>query len=143
MTELEKMQWQSEQDQITLDYSKWSQQRVSAKLSNDHNLWKEQRDDVLARWQVNNAETRRKYLDGLEAAKAEKQSQRDAEVDQSLMPEKQRLMREWLVNNTDKNEADFDKLAWTYLKQNLIEQGEMDNREAMRNSLLRSGRYAL
>jgi hypothetical protein len=143
MTELEKMKWQSEQDQITLDYSRWSQQRIGAKLSNDHNLWKEQRDDVLARQQAHNAETRRKYLDGLEAAKAEKQSQRDAEVDAELEPAKQTLMRGWLADNPDRNEADFNKLAWKYLKQNLVEQGETDNREAVRNSLLKTGRYAV
>jgi hypothetical protein len=143
MTELEKMQWQSEQDQITLDYSKWSQQRLGAKLSNDHNLWKEQRDDVLARQQASNAETRRKYLAGLEAAKAEKQSERDAEIDRQLEPQKIRLRNEWLANNPNLTEDDFESKAWHLLKANLIEQGEMDNREAMRNSLLKSGRYAV
>ncbi len=69
MTDLEKMKWQTEQDQITLDYSKWSQQRTRAGLSNNHDLWKEQRDDVLARQQASNDELRRKYLAGLEAQK--------------------------------------------------------------------------
>ena len=90
-----------------------------------------------------NATLRANYLAGLEAAKAEKQAERDAEIDRELQPKKQRLMRDWLANNPDKNEADFNKIAWTYLRQNLIEQGEMDNREAMRNSLLKTGRYAL
>ncbi len=44
MTDLEKMKWQTEQDQTTLDYSKWSMQRTRAGLSNNHDLWKEQRD---------------------------------------------------------------------------------------------------
>ena len=143
MTDLEKMKWQAQQDQITLDFSAWSQQRTRAKLSNSHDLWIQQRDDVLARQQASNAELRRNRLAGLEAAKAEKQAEHGREIDQSLEAKKQQLMRQWLADNPDKNEADFNKLAWTYLRQNLVEQGETDNREAMRKSLLASGRYAL
>ncbi len=143
MTDLEKMTWQTQQDQITLDFSAWSQQRTLAGLSNNHDLWQDQRDDVLARQQAHNAETRRKYLAGLEAAKAEKQAERDAEIDQSLEAKKQQLMRQWLVDHPDKTAADFDKLAWTYLRQNLVEQGEADNRESVRNSMLKTGRYAV
>ena len=98
---------------------------------------------MLARQQSENAATRQKYLNGLEAQKAEKQSEHNAEIDNALAAKKQQLMRQWLADNPDKNATDFDKLAWTYLRQNLVEQGETDNREAMRNSLLKSGRYAL
>lgn len=143
MTDLQKMQWQTEQDQITLDYSKWSQQRIGAKLSNDHDLWKEQRDDVVARQQTKNAETRRKYLDGLEAAKAEKQSQRDAEVDAELEPAKQTLMRGWLANNPDQTIGDFEKKAWQHLRTNLIEQRNAEIMEATTQQLRASGRYNL
>ncbi len=137
------MKWQTEQDQITLDYSKWSQQRIGAKLSNDHNLWKEQRDDVLARQQAHNAETRRKYLDGLEAAKAEKQSQQDAEVDAELEPAKQRLKRDWLANNPAFTESDFEKKAWILLRQNLVEERNTAVMEATTQQLRASGRYNL
>lgn len=136
MTDEQKMKWQTQQDAITLDYSAWSQQRTRAGLSNNHGLWEEQRDDVLARQQSENAELRRKYLAGLEAAKAEKQAEHGREIDQSLEAKKQRLMRQWMADNPDKTAADFDKLAWTYLRQNLVEQGELDNQEAVRNSLL-------
>ncbi len=102
MTDEQKMQWQTQQDQITLDFSAWSQQRTRAKLSNSRDLWEEQRDDVLARQQASNAESRRKYLAGLEAAKAEKQREYDAAIDR-----------------------------------------ELNNQEAVRNSLLKTGRYAL
>jgi len=88
MTNEEKMKWQTQQDAITLDYPAWSQQRTRAGLSNNHDLWEEQRDDVLARQQSANAESRRKRLAGLEAAKAEKQSERDAEIDLELADEK-------------------------------------------------------
>ncbi len=110
MTDEQKMQWQ--QDQITLDFSAWSQQRTLAGLSNNHDLWKEQRDDALARQQAHNAETRRKYLAGLEAAKAEKQAEHDAAIDRELEPQKQQLKRDWLANNPAFTEFDFEKKAW-------------------------------
>ncbi len=143
MTDEQKMQWQTEQDQITLDFSKWSQQRTLAGLSNNHNLWKEHRDDVFARQQASNAESRRKYLAGLEAAKAEKQAEHDAAIDRELEPTKIRLKRDWLANNPAFTEFDFEKKAWVLLRQNLIEQREADNRESVRNSMLATGRYAL
>jgi hypothetical protein len=143
MTDSEQMKWQTQQDAITLDFSKWSQQRTRAGLSNNHGLWQDQRDDVLARQQASNAELRRKRLAGLEAAKAEKQSERDAEIDRELEPQKIRLRNEWLANNPTLTAADFESKAWHLLKTNLIEQGETDNQEAVRNSLLKSGRYAL
>ncbi len=136
------IQWQTEQDAITLDYSKWSFQRRRAGLSTDHDLWKDQRADVLARQQAENTVIRQKYLAGLEAKKAEKQAEHSAEIDRELEPTKHRLMRRWLADHPDKNEADFNKLAWKYLKQNLVEERELDNQEAVRNSLLKTGRYA-
>jgi hypothetical protein len=143
MTELEKMEWQTEQDQITLDYSKWSQQRIGAKLSNDHNLWKEQRDDVLARWQSENGETRRKYLSQLEAGKDEKRREIDRELDRELEPQKQRLKRDWLANNPSFTESDFEKKAWILLRQNLIEERKTAVMEATTQQLRASGRYNL
>jgi hypothetical protein len=137
------MQWQTEQDQITLDYSKWSFQKRRAGLSTDHDLWKDQRSDVLSRQQAENTVIRQNYLNGLAAAKAAKQAEHDTTLDRELEPTKHRLMRRWLADHPDKNAADFDKLAWTYLRQNLVEQSEQDNREAMRNSLLKTGRYSL
>jgi hypothetical protein len=72
MTDEQKMQWQTQQDQITLNFSAWSQQRSRAGLSKSHDLWLEQRGDVLFRQQAANAESRRKRLAGLEAAKTAK-----------------------------------------------------------------------
>ncbi len=143
MTDLEKMTWQTQQDQITLDYPAWSQQRTRAKLSNSRELWEEQRDDVLSRQQSENAELRSKYLAGLEAKKAGKQAERDAEIDVELEPAKQRLKRAWLANNPSLTESDFESKAWVLLRENLVEEREADNREAIRNSLLKTGRYAL
>ena len=143
MNDEQKMKWQTEQDIITLDFSKWSQQRTRSGLSNDHKIWEGHRDDVLARQRAENAELRQKYLNGLASARAEKQAKYGREIDQSLEAKKQQLMRQWLADHPGKNAGDFDKLAWTYLRQNLVEQGEQDSMEAMRNSLLKTGRYAL
>ncbi len=141
MTDEQKIKWQSEQDQITLDYSKWSFQRRQAKLSTDHDLWKQQRDDVHARWQSNNDETRRQYLNGLEQARAAKQAEADARVDAELEPKKQTLMREWLANNPNETAADFEKKAWQHLRTNLIEQRNNEAFELERQRAVR--RYSL
>jgi hypothetical protein len=143
MTDLEKMQWQTEQDQITLDFSRWSQQQTRAGLSNDHNLWKELRDDVLARQQASNAESRRKYLAGLEAAKAEKKREYDTQIDRELEPTKQTLMRGWLANNPYETAADFEKKAWIHLRENLIEQRKNEAFQAEMNAQMATGRYSL
>jgi hypothetical protein len=143
MTDEQKMKWQSEQDQITLDYSKWSFQQRQAKLSTDHDLWKQQRDAVLARWQTNNDATRAKYLAGLAAEKAAKQSERDAQVDAGLEPTKQTLMREWLANNPNETAADFEKKAWQHLRANIIEQRNSEAFEAELQSQRATGRYSL
>ncbi len=132
---------QAEQDAITLDYAKWSFQQVRAKRPNDHELWQQERDHLLARQQSDNAELRRKRLDGLEAAKAERQREYDAEIDRELEPTKQTLMRGWLANNPNFTESDFEKKAWVHLRQNLIEQRKTDALNAEIKSA--SGRYSL
>ncbi len=142
MTDEQKMQWQTQQDQITLDFSAWSQQRTRAKLSNSRDLWEEQRDDVLARQQSENAELRRKRLAGLEAQKAERQTMLDAEIDLEFADERRRLQNEWLANNPTQAPKDFTEKAWHLLRENLIEQRKLNNQEAVRNSLLKTGRYA-
>ncbi len=143
MTEREKMKWQSEQDQITLDFSKWSQQRTRAKLSNSHGLWVQQRDDVLARQRSDNAEARRKYLAKLDDDRKAKQAETDAQIELSLAPEKKRLQNEWLANNPTQTSADFEKKAWHLLKENLIEQQKAASLEAEIQRQTSTGRYSL
>ncbi len=139
--ELEQSIAQAEQDAITLDYSKWSFQRRQAKLSTDHDLWLAVEAETLARQQSENAEVRRKYLAKLEAAKAEKRRESDAELDRELEPQKQRLMRDWLANNPNFTAADFEKKAWHLLKENLIEQIKAEAFEAEKQRL--SSRYSI
>jgi hypothetical protein len=134
---------QSEQDSITLDYTKWSAQRIQAKLPNDHNLWQFERDRTLARQQSDNAEAGRKYRATLQTAKDEKRREYDAEIDRELEPQKQRLKREWLANNPNQTASDFEKKAWAFLKGNLIEQREAAKMEHTKRQLSASGRYSL
>jgi septum formation inhibitor MinC len=134
---------QIEQDNINLDYSKWSFEQRRANLPNDHNLWQQVRDRTLARQKSDNAEAGRKYRATLEAAKAEKQREYDAEIDRELEPQKQRLMREWLANNPNFTATDFEKKAWHLLKANLIEQRTARIFENDIRQMQETGRYSL
>jgi hypothetical protein len=134
---------QTSQDNITLDYGKWSAQRRQAKLSDSHELWQREHDSVLARWQSDNAAVRRVYLDGLKAAKAEKRAEHDAEIDIQLQPEKKRLQNEWLANNPDETPATFERKAWHLLRENLIEQRQSESFQAELKAQLSTGRYSL
>jgi hypothetical protein len=131
------------QDAITLDYSKWATQQRQAKLSDNHDLWQIERDRTLARQQSDNNEARRKHLASLDAAKAEKRRESDAETDRRLEPQKQTLMREWLANHPDKTAEDFNKSAWIHLRENLIGQEKANALDADIKAQLSTGRYSL
>ena len=134
---------QSEQDEITLNYSKWSAQQRQLKLSDDHNLWQIERDRTFARQKSDNVEAGRKYQAKLEAAKAEKQREHDAEIDLELAPAKKRLQNEWLAAHPNETAADFEKKAWQHLRTNLIEQRTADSINAEIQAQTESGRYSL
>ncbi len=128
--EIEQSMRQIEADNINLDYSKWSFERRRAGLPFTHELWQNARDQTLARMKAENAELRRKHLAGLDEEKAERQREHDAEIDRELEPQKQRLMREWLVNHPNETADDFGKKAWIHLRQNLIEERNADSFDA-------------
>lgn len=85
---------QTIQDETTLDYAKWSAQRIQSKLSNDHELWKQERDAVLARRKRNNEAARASHLNNLETQRKAKQAEADAQIDSELEPEKRLLQNE-------------------------------------------------
>lgn len=101
----------------------------------------EQREQT--RRDLSNAETRRKYLAGLEADKAEKAKLTDIELDVELEPRKQVLMRDWLANQPGKTSTDFEKTAWPHLRENLIEERSELARQNTIAEARASGRYAL
>ena len=92
---------------------------------------------------IKNAETRSKYLAGLEADKAEKAKLADIELDIELEPRKQVLMRDWLANQPGKTSIDFEKIAWPHLRENLIVERDELARQATIAEGRASGRYAL
>ncbi len=130
--------------EITSDYTRWSDEQRKAKLSTDHSLWEQERDRAKARWDAGNAETRRQYLASLEAKKSEERRADEQQIDVELLPQKLTAMREWLAHpaNAGKTEADFNKLAWTHLRANLIEQRKNDGFQSEIQSQLASGRYS-
>ncbi len=134
---------QSEQDNITLDYTKWSYQQRQLKLSDDHKLWQTERDRTLSRQRSENADAKRRYLEKLEADRKAKQSETDAQTELELASEKRRLQNEWLANNPTQTPADFEKKAWHLLKENLIEQHNAASLEAEKQRQMETGRYLL
>ncbi len=134
---------QATQDTVSLDFSAWSAQQRRAGLPFDHNSWQIERDRTLDRQRAENADAGRKYRATLEAAKADKKREYDAEIDRELEPKKQQLMREWLANNPTQTPADFEKKAWIHLRENLIEQRSADNSAATRRQLQATGRYSI
>ncbi len=145
MTEKELQQQinQATQDATTLDYTKWSYARRQAKLSDDHNLWQIERDRTLARQRSDNNEARARYNTKLEAERAAKKADADAQTEIALAPEKRRLQNEWLANNPAQTAADFEKKAWHLLKENLIEQRKTEAISAEIQSQSATDRYSL
>jgi hypothetical protein len=133
---------QSEQDAITLDYTKWSYARRQAKLSDDHNLWQTERDRTLARQRSDNAEARAGHHAKLEADRKAKQTETDAQTELELASEKRRLQNEWLANNPTQTPADFASV-WHLLKENLLEQKKIEAMNAEIESQSATGRYLL
>jgi hypothetical protein len=134
---------QSEQDAITLDYTKWSYARRQSKLSTDHNLWQNERDETLARQRSRNDEARAGHHAKLQNERKAKQSETDAQTELELASEKRRLQNEWLANNPTQTPADFEKKAWHLLKENLIEQHNAASLEAEKQRQMETGRYLL
>lgn len=109
----------------------------------DHEQWQLDQQREQTRRELDNAETRRKYLTGLEAEKAEKAKLADIALDIELEPRKQILLREWLAGHPGKTSGDFDSLAWPHLRENLIAEIAESKRRATIAEARESGRYAL
>jgi hypothetical protein len=103
-----------------------------------------ERDEAkqLERQSQANAETRKRYLDGLDAKRAEEHTAAEAAVEAEIAPEHARAEREWLANNAGKTERDFLYDAWPLLRLNIIEQRERQAADALKAKLLASGRYS-
>jgi hypothetical protein len=108
---------ESTSDAITLDFSKWSARQRQLKASTDHSLWVKERDAVLRRQQSENEKAKRQYQTRLDAEKAAKRAEIDAETARELEPRKQVVNRQWLADHPDKTAADFESAAWPLLRE--------------------------
>lgn len=79
---------------------------------------------------ANNGETRKRYLDGLEAKKAEKRAESERAFDQAIEPQKQQLRRQWLADHPGKSEKDFESAAWPLLRANLVDAAKQQQLDA-------------
>ena len=87
-----------------------------------------------------NARLREQRLTKIEADRLVKQRQAEAALEAELVPERRRLLGEWLIANPGRTESDFDKLAWPHYKEWLAGH---DARVAREMAALRaSGRYS-
>jgi hypothetical protein len=101
-----------------------------------------ERDETLARQQIENDELRRNRLARLASAKDEKRREHEREIDVELEPAKQRLKRDWLANNPAFTESDFEKKAWVLLRQNLIEERNTASLSAEMQAQMAKGRFS-
>lgn len=120
----------TQQETELQDYHVWFEKRRQAGLSTDHETWQKQREAALLRQKVDNAATRREYLAGVEAKRADEQARYEREIEASLEPEKTRLKNEWLANNPTLTAADFERETWHLLKANLIAERDAAQMEA-------------
>jgi restriction endonuclease Mrr len=104
-----------------------------------------EREQMEAREQVererSNAEARKRYLDGLDAKRAEERAAAEAKLEAQIAPERASLMREWLAQDATRTEGQFNSHAWPQLRLSVIEQRERAAAEALKASLRASGRY--
>jgi hypothetical protein len=139
--EIRKQHEQQLQNNITLDYTKWSFERRRRGLSTDHDLWQKERDYVMREQFTHNAETRRKYLAGLQEKRDVEARADERAIDAELLPKKLRLKRQWLADNPTFSENDFETKAWVHLRQNLVEERTDAAREAELKRQLSTFRY--
>jgi hypothetical protein len=66
----------------------------------------------------------------------------EAEVDRELEPEKQRSRNEWLANHPYQTPSDFEKTWKQFLRPNAVQELERLKGEAVRASLLSTGKYS-
>jgi hypothetical protein len=89
-----------------------------------------------------NQEARRAWLASLEEARASKRAEWEAQVEEEIAPERERLQRAWLAAHPGKSEADFFTHSWPHLRQNVIAERERQQIEATEARMRASGQYS-
>jgi hypothetical protein len=126
---------------IRLDFTAWSARERRAGKPHDHASWQSVRDAAIFDSKWENAKARSEYLATLAEKKAVEERKHQREIDAELLPQKQRLMRQWLADNPTFTEADFETKAWIHLRQNLIEERTDAARAAELKRQLSTFRY--
>ena len=127
------------------ELSSTAKQKVRARIA-EHSVAKDAAElAAKQRRDAENSAARQKYLNGLESERKERQKAADQALDAEFEPKKRSLMRDWMISNPGKVEADFERLAWPLLRQNLVEQHRDAMRQASREESRRhlSGALAL
>lgn len=82
-----------------------------------------------------NAASLQARLNEIEAKKEAERKAADAIDEQSLAPDKTRVLREWLANDPARTEAQFNSHAWPQLRLNIIEAKRATSFEAMKEKM--------
>jgi hypothetical protein len=90
-----------------------------------------------------NAAALKARLASIEADREAERKAADAITEQSLAPDKARVMREWLAQDPARTEAQFNSHAWPQLRLNLIEEKRAAIFEETKERMRASGRYTL
>lgn len=112
------------QQATNLDYSRWSQQQRQLKQPFDHETWQRVRDSTIADQQASNLAARNARLAVEAAAREEKRKADNLALDLEFEPQKRTLRNAWLADHPGKTLADFESMAWPFLKANLLGQRE-------------------
>ncbi len=91
---------------------------------------------------IENDRVRSAYLAKLELEQAARRAGDEAQLEQELSPERERLKRSWLADHPGKSEKDFMSVAWPHLRLNLIEERDRRQVEATKAALLSTGKYS-
>jgi UDP-N-acetylglucosamine pyrophosphorylase len=112
---------QAEQDEITLDYEKWQARQIQANLPSHYVLWSEECDAVLQRQRIDKETAQQNRLNNLKVERRAKSRESESAINLELTTEMNRLRSQWLMDNPNKTEADFEKVR-SLFRELLVEQ---------------------
>ncbi len=110
----------------------------------DHAARVKAMEDEQAARDATNAAAVKARLASIEADRESERKAADAIDEQSIAPDKARVMREWLAQDAARTTAMFNSHAWPQLRLNILEEKRAASFEAMKEKMrANSGRYTL
>ena len=122
-------------------YGSYQTQQALARQRAEREAWEEQQKEEQEERVRANTKARETYLSGLAKQKAEVVQRHEAATAAALAPAKERARRDFLIANPGRDAADFEKVAWPLVRQNLLEDEKAQALEATKTQLRSSGRY--